>query len=87
MYILRIAIPISICDGCVVSLTLPNTGHFPWLMKLFSKDLISYTEMGKAFNYIAKVALDLIKARRQGGHNEKVNMHTIVTIIYGITAL
>jgi hypothetical protein len=50
---------------------LPDTGHFPWLMKLF-KGLFSYTEMGKAFDYIAKVALDLIKARRQGGNNEKV---------------
>ena len=48
-----------------------NTGHFPWLMKMF-KGIFSYTEMGKVFDYIAKVALDLIKARRLGGHTEKV---------------
>ena len=43
-------------------------------MKMF-KGMFSYTEMGKAFDYIAKVALDLIKARRQGGHAEKVMPH------------
>ena len=47
------------------------TGHFPWLMKMF-KGLFSYTEMGKAMDYVSKVALDLIKARREGGHTEKV---------------
>ena len=45
-------------------------------MKMF-KGMFSYTEMGKVFDYISKVALDLIKARRQGGHTEKV-MHTYV---------
>ena len=47
------------------------------------KGILSYTEMGKAMDYIAKVALDLIKARRQGGQNEKVdygNAHLIIPI-------
>ena len=48
-------------------------------MKLF-KGLFSYTEVGKAFDYISKVALDLIKARRQGGHTEKVIMHMHMVI-------
>ena len=59
-----------------------DTGHFPWLVKMF-KGILSYTEMGKALGYIAQVALDLIKARRQGGHNEKVdygNAHLTIPI-------
>ena len=35
------------------------------------KSAFSYTEMGKAMAYVEKVALDMIKARRQGGHMEK----------------
>ena len=34
--------------------------------------IISYTEVGKTMNYVAKVARDLIKARRESGHTEKV---------------
>ena len=36
------------------------------------KGIFSYTEIGKAIAYVEKVALDLIKARRQSGHTEKV---------------
>ena len=54
-----------------VNLFFAQSGHFPWLMKMF-KGLFSYTEMGKAMDYISKVALDLIKARRQEEHTEKV---------------
>ena len=39
-------------------------------MKMF-KGAFAYTEMGKAMGYVAKVAHDMIKARRQGGHTEK----------------
>ena len=55
-----------------------NTGHFPWLMNLF-KGIFSYTEMGKAMNYVSKVALDLIKVRRQSGHKE--NVRIMVTLV------
>ena len=34
--------------------------------------IISYSEVGKAMDQVAKVARDLIKARREGGHTEKV---------------
>ena len=34
--------------------------------------IISYSEMGKAMDQVAKVARDLIKARRESGHTEKV---------------
>ena len=55
-------------------------GHFPWLMRLFNKYLFPYTEMGKALNYVSKVALDLIKTRRQEGHTEKVcYLYNIIT--------
>ena len=47
------------------------SGHFPWLVNLL-RSIISYTEMGKAMDYVEKVALDLIKARREAGHTEKV---------------
>ena len=46
-------------------------GHFPWLVNLL-KNFFTYTEMGKALDYVKKVAHDLIKARRQEGHTEKV---------------
>ena len=48
------------------------SGHFPWLVNLLLKGVLSYTEMGKAMDYVAKVALDLIKTRREAGHTEKV---------------
>ena len=35
--------------------------------------IFSYTEMGKAINYVSKVARDLIKARRESRHTEKVS--------------
>ena len=34
--------------------------------------ITAYTEMGKAMDQVAKVARDLIKARRESGHTEKV---------------
>ena len=40
-------------------------------MKMF-KGLFSYTEMGKGMVYVAKVAFDLIKVRRQTGNTERV---------------
>ena len=55
------------------------SGHFPWLMRIF-KGFFSYTEMGKALDYVSKVALDLIKARRQGGHTEKV--HALLSVLH-----
>ena len=36
--------------------------------------IMSYTEMGKAMDQVAKVARDLIKARRESGHTEKVSI-------------
>ena len=53
------------------------SGHFPWLVNLL-KGIISFTEMGKAMDYVTKVALDLIKARREAGHTEKVFISTNV---------
>ena len=47
------------------------SGHFPWLLKMLW-GIISYSEVGKTMNYVAKVARDLIKARRESGHTEKV---------------
>ena len=46
-------------------------GYFSGLLKLM-KPLFSNTKPGKAMEYIKKVALDLIKARRESGHTEKV---------------
>ena len=40
------------------------------LMKYF----FAYTEAGKAAAYIQRVALDLIKARRESGREDKVSM-------------
>jgi hypothetical protein len=37
--------------------------------------IFSYTEMGKAMVHIEKVARDLIKARRESGHAEKVDIN------------
>ena len=49
------------------------TGHFPWLFESrLIKYLISLSEGGKAAAYIKKVTLDLIQARRESGHGEKV---------------
>ena len=36
--------------------------------------IFSYTEMGKAMDHVAKVARDLIKARRESGHTETVSI-------------
>ena len=36
--------------------------------------IFSHTEMGKALDKVAKVARDLIKARRESGHTEKVSI-------------
>ena len=44
------------------------------------KYAFSYSEAGKATAYIQKVALDLIKARRETGHTEKVLSLTEVYI-------
>ena len=49
-----------------------RAGHFPWLMSLM-KYFFAYTEPGKAAAYVQKVALDLIKARRENGRAEKVS--------------
>ena len=66
---------ISILDFCIELLLCKCIthfpGHFPWLVKLL-KGAFSYTEVGKAVDYVARVALDLIKARRQEEHTEKV---------------
>ena len=35
--------------------------------------IFSHTEMAKGVDYVAKVARDLIKARRESGHAEKVS--------------
>ena len=35
--------------------------------------VFSYTETGKALKLVAKVAFDLIKARRESGMSEKVD--------------
>ena len=47
--------------------------------------ITAYTEMGKAMDQVAKVARDLIKARRESGHTEKVSL--IYRIIPKISAL
>ena len=44
------------------------------------KGIYSYTKMGKAMNYVERVALDLIKARRQEGHTEKVYLCILSSI-------
>ena len=43
--------------------------------------IMSYTEMGKAMDQVAKVARDLIKARRESGQAEKVSI--IFSIVAG----
>ena len=40
--------------------------------------ITAYTEMGKAMDQVAKVARDLIKARRESGHTEKVTWYPCV---------
>ena len=42
------------------------------------KVILSYTEAGKAIDYISKVTLDLIKARRERGQAEKVDIEIIL---------
>ena len=49
------------------------SGHFPWLLKLIW-GIFSHTEIAKGLDYVAKVARDLIKARRESGHTEKVSI-------------
>ena len=44
------------------------TGHFPWMFTLM-KLAFGHSEPGKAVAYIRKVALDLVKTRRQNGHS------------------
>ena len=49
------------------------TGHFPWLFESrLIKYLISHSEGGRATAYIKKVTLDLIGARRESEHGDKV---------------
>ena len=37
----------------------------------------AHSEAGKAVAYIQKVALDLVKARRENGHSDKVLDHCL----------
>ena len=54
------------------------TGHFPWLFgSRLIKYMISHSEGGKATAYIKKVTLDLIRARRESGHGDKVYIATL----------
>ena len=46
-------------------------GHFPWLFSLM-KLAFAHSEAGKGVAYIHKVAMDLVKARRENGHSDKV---------------
>ena len=46
-------------------------GHFPWLFSLV-KLAFAHSEAGKGVAYILKVAMDLVKARRENGHSDKV---------------
>ena len=49
-------------------------GHFPRLGYLMAKYGFLYSEPGKAGLYLAKVALDLVKARREAGYSGKVEL-------------
>ena len=51
-----------------------QSGHFPWLFSLM-KAAFSHTEAGKAIAYIRKIALGLVKSRRENGHEEKVYIY------------
>jgi hypothetical protein len=57
-----------------------HAGHFPWLIKMLW-GIFSYTEMGKAMDRVTKMARDLIKARRENGHTEKVSVNVIFSIM------
>ena len=46
-------------------------GHFPWLFNVM-KFVFTHSSMGGATGYIKKVALELIKSRRESGNAEKV---------------
>ena len=47
-------------------------GHFSWLGMWMVKLAYMNSESGKAGIYMAKVALDLVKARRESEHSGKV---------------
>ena len=47
------------------------TGHFPWLLTILSH-IYPYSESGKAYFNVQKMALDLVKARRETGQTERV---------------
>ena len=49
-------------------------GHFPRLGFLFVKYMFLKSEPGKAGLYLVKVALDLVKARRENGYSGKVHI-------------
>lgn len=48
-----------------------SSGYFPWMLQLL-RLIFSYTEAGKAMDSMKKVAVDLIRSRRESGHKEKV---------------
>ena len=54
-----------------------SLGHFPWLVSLLNA-AFSYTEAGKSLEFIKKVAMDLIKARRESGQGDKVITNNII---------
>ena len=49
-------------------------GHFPRLGFLMVKYTFLNSEPGKAGVYLSKVALDLVKARREAGYSGKVEL-------------
>ena len=57
-----------------------SIGHFPWLVSLLNA-AFSYTEAGKSLKFISKVALDLIKARRESGQGDKVYSSNIIGLV------
>ena len=49
------------------------TGHFPWLFESrLIKYLVSRSKDGEAAAYVKKATRDLIQARRESGHGDKV---------------
>ena len=48
-----------------------SLGNFPLLLMLMNR-FFAYSEAGKGLKYVNKVALDLIKTRREAGQSEKV---------------
>ena len=48
-----------------------STGNFPFLIHWFKHGYF-HSKPGKAAIYLKKVALDLVKARRESGHTGKV---------------